>query len=166
MAGWLVGFMAYQPLLGYLMQNQSFFSAIIWVQVTGIQTDPLISARQSDLIIINKKERTCKIVDFAVLADHWVKLKECKKWDKYLDLVRELKKLWIMKVAVILIVSCAFVIVTKRLIQGLEGLEIRGLQHCWDRPECWEESWRYEESCCHSNSSGKLSASLMWKALK
>ena len=31
-----------------------------------IQTDPLISARRPDLIIINKKERTCRIVDFAI----------------------------------------------------------------------------------------------------
>ena len=36
--------------------------------------------------------RICKIVDFAVPADHRIKLKECEKKDKYLDLVRELKK--------------------------------------------------------------------------
>ena len=31
-------------------------------------------------------------VDFAVPADHWVKLKESENTDKYLDLARELKK--------------------------------------------------------------------------
>ena len=31
-------------------------------------------------------------VDFAVPVDHRIKLKECEKKDKYLDLVRELKK--------------------------------------------------------------------------
>ena len=41
----------------------------------NIQTDHLIPARRPDLIIINKKKkkkkkRTCKIVDFAVPADH------------------------------------------------------------------------------------------------
>ena len=37
----------------------------------GIQTDHLISARRLGLIIINKKKkRTCKIVNFAVPADH------------------------------------------------------------------------------------------------
>ena len=40
-----------------------------------------------------KKKRTCKIVDFVVSADPWIKLKELEKKDKYLDLVRELKKL-------------------------------------------------------------------------
>ena len=57
-----------------------------------IHTDHLISARRPDLIIINKQKKTCKIVDFAVPADHRIKLKECEKKNKYLDLVRELKK--------------------------------------------------------------------------
>ena len=39
-----------------------------------------------------KKKRTCWIVDFAVLADHRVKVKGSEKRDKYLDLARELKK--------------------------------------------------------------------------
>ena len=61
----------------------------------NIQTDHLIPARRPDLIIINnnkKKERTCKIVDFAVPADHRTKLKECEKKDKYLVFARGLKK--------------------------------------------------------------------------
>ena len=62
----------------------------------GIQMDHLISARRPDLIIINKKKkekkRTRKIVDFAVPADHRIKLKENIQKDKYLNLARELKK--------------------------------------------------------------------------
>ena len=92
-----------------------------------IQTDHLISARSQDLIIINKKKKsTCKIVDFAVLADHRIKLKESEKKDKYLDLARELKKLWNMKVIIIPIMIDAFGTVTKELLKGLEDLEIRG----------------------------------------
>ena len=53
-----------------------------------------ISARRPDLIIINKNKRICQIVDFAVPADHRIKLKECEKKDKYFDHARELKKLW------------------------------------------------------------------------
>ena len=41
--------------------------------------------------------RICKLVDFAVPADHRIKLKECEKKDKYVGLARELKKLWNMK---------------------------------------------------------------------
>ena len=43
------------------------------------------------------KVRTCRIVDFAIPADHMVKLKENEKRDKYLNLARELKKLWNMR---------------------------------------------------------------------
>ena len=63
--------------------------------------DHLILARWSDQVIVHKKKRTCWIVDFAVVAAHWVKLKESKKKDKYEDLARELKTLWNMKVTVI-----------------------------------------------------------------
>ena len=66
----------------------------------NIQTDHLIPARRPDLIIINKKKRICKIVDFAVPADHRINLKECAKKDKYFDLARELKRLWNMKVTI------------------------------------------------------------------
>ena len=80
-----------------------------------IQTNHLISARRPDLIISNKKKknRISKIVDFAVPEDHRIKLKECEKRDKYLDLVRESKKLWNMKVAIIPIVIDSFSTVTK-----------------------------------------------------
>ena len=79
-----------------------------------IHTDHLISAGRPDLIIINKKKkRICKIVDFAVPADHRIKLKESEKKDKYLDLARELKKLWNMQVTIIPIVIGAFGTVTK-----------------------------------------------------
>ena len=93
-----------------------------------IQTDHLISTRRPDLIIINKKKKKkiCKIVDFAVPADHRIKLKECEKRDKYLDLARELKKLWNMKVTIIPIVIGAFGKVTKGLLKGLEDLEVGG----------------------------------------
>ena len=42
-----------------------------------------------------------------------MKLKECKKKDKYLDIARELKKLWNMKVTIIPIVIGAFGTVIK-----------------------------------------------------
>ena len=92
-----------------------------------IHMDHLISARRPDLIIINqkKKKRICKIVDFAVPADHRIKLKECEKRDKYLDLARELKKLWNMKVTIVPIVIGAFGKIIKGLLKGLEDLEDR-----------------------------------------
>ena len=40
-------------------------------------------------------------VDFAVPVDYRINLKESEKKDKYLDLARELKKLWNMKVTIV-----------------------------------------------------------------
>ena len=93
----------------------------------NIQTDHLIPARRSDVIIINKKKkRICKIVDFAVPVDHRINLKECEKKDKYLDLARELQKLWNMKVTIVPIAIGAFGTITKGLLKGLEDLEVGG----------------------------------------
>ena len=54
-------------------------------------------------------------MDFAVLANNRIKLKESEKKDKYLDLARELKKLWNMKETIIPIEISAFGTVTKGL---------------------------------------------------
>ena len=45
-----------------------------------------------------QQKKTCRIVNFDVPADHRVKLKESEKRNNYLDLSRELKKLWNRKV--------------------------------------------------------------------
>ena len=65
-------------------------------------------------------------MDLAVPADHRVKLKESEKRDKYLDLARELKKLWNMKVMVTSTLTGAFGTVNKGLVLELQDLEIRG----------------------------------------
>ena len=67
-----------------------------------------------------------KIVDLAVLADHRIKLKECEKKSKYLELARKLKKLWNMRVTIVPIVIGAFGTVIKGLSKGLEDLEVGG----------------------------------------
>ena len=60
-----------------------------------------------------QKKRTYRTVNVAVLADHRVKLKEVENKDKYIDLARELKKLYNMKLPVIPIVTGALSTVTK-----------------------------------------------------
>ena len=88
------------------------------------QTDHLILARRPNLKNQQKK-RTSKIVDFAVPADHRIKLKECEKKDKYLDLARELKKknygTWRWR-----LYQSWFGIVTKGLLKWLDDLEVGG----------------------------------------
>ena len=88
-------------------------------------------ARRRDLIIISKKERTCRIVDFAIPVDDRIKHKEYEKRYKCLNPAWKLKKPWNMKVSIIPIVIGALGTVTKGLVQGLEDLEITGrMKHC------------------------------------
>ena len=87
----------------------------------GQKTKPYYNQRKK-----TKKNRTYKIEEFAIPADHRMKLKECENKDKYLDLARELKKLWTMKVTIIPIVICPLGTITKGLLKGLEDLEISG----------------------------------------
>ena len=46
----------------YVLENDTH--KLLWN--FEIQTDHLISARRPDLVIINKKERACRIMDLAV----------------------------------------------------------------------------------------------------
>ena len=82
--------------------------------------DHLIPARRPDLIIINKKREFVKLSTLQNKSD------ESEKKDKYLDLARELKKLWNMKVTIVSIVIGALGTITKGLLKGLEDLEVGG----------------------------------------
>ena len=55
-----------------------------------------------------------------------INLKVCEKKDKYLDLARELKKLWNLKVTMGPIVIGTLGTITKGLLEGLEDLEVGG----------------------------------------
>ena len=111
----------------------------------------------------NKKKRTCKIVDIAVPADHRVKLNQCEKNDKYLDLAREFKKLWNMKVTIIPIVIGAFGTVTKGLLKGMEDLEVGGREETIQTTALLRMARilrRVLETCGHL-----LSLKLQWKII-
>ena len=45
----------------------------------SIQTDHLIEARRPDLVAVDKKDRSCKIIDFAVPGDSRIEEKEKDK---------------------------------------------------------------------------------------
>ena len=103
-------------------------------------------------------------MDFTVPAEHRVKLIESEKKDKYLDLGRELKKLWNMKVTFIPIVIGALGTDIKELIKGIEDLEIRGRVKTIQTTVILRltrilrkvlETWG---DCCHSNFSERPSA--------
>ena len=67
----------------------------------SIQTDHVIEARRPDLVAVDKKERSCKIIDFAVPGDSRIEEKEKDKVEKYQELGRELQRIWNVKVKII-----------------------------------------------------------------
>ena len=89
------------------------------------QTDRLIPSKRPDLELINKK-KNCLIMDFTVPENHRVKMKESEKIDKYLDIARELKTLWNIRVIMMPIILGALGRVPKGLERRLEQLKIKG----------------------------------------
>ena len=78
------------------------------------------NSQRSEIIII------IIIIIILIIIIHRIKLKESEKKDKYLDLARELKKLWNMQVTIIPIVIGAFGTETKGLLKGLDDLKVEG----------------------------------------
>ena len=90
----------------------------------SIQTDHVIEARRPDMIIVEKKNNKCQIIDFAVPFDTRVDEKEKEKIFKYQDLARELKKLWNKKVKVIPVIIGALGTAPKALPKRLKEIGI------------------------------------------
>ena len=51
--------------------------------------------------MVDKKRRTCKIIDFAVSGDSRIEEKEKEKMEKYQDLRGELQKIWNVRLKII-----------------------------------------------------------------
>ena len=90
----------------------------------SIQTDHVIEARRPDLVVVDKKKRTCKIVDFAVPGDSRIKEKEKEKIEKYQDLRRELQKIWNVKVKIIPLVVSSLGAIPKQFGNRLKEIGI------------------------------------------
>ena len=60
-----------------------------------------LTARRPGMILIDKEHHECQKIDFTIPYDTRVHDKEVEKIEKYLDLARELKKVWNMRVAVV-----------------------------------------------------------------
>ena len=90
----------------------------------SIQTDHIIEARRPDLVVVDKKERICKIIDFAVPGDSSIEDKEKDKIEKYQDLGRELQKIWNVKVKIIPLVVCSLGALPKQFGNRLKQIGI------------------------------------------
>ncbi len=80
--------------------------------------------KKTKLSFNSQKEKKCHLF-FTILVYHWVKINKREKIDEYLDLARELKNMWNVKVTEITIVLGLFGAVLKCLEKKPEELEIR-----------------------------------------
>ena len=58
----------------------------------SVERDHVIEAQRLDLVVVGKKRRNCKIIDFVVPGDSRIEEKGKEKIEKYQDLRRELQK--------------------------------------------------------------------------
>ena len=94
----------------------------------SIQTEIKIDHNKPDLVLLDKKRRTCYIIDVACPFDTRIEKKEKEKFEHYTDLKYELLKVWktdVNKVYIIPIVIGALGTVTKNVAKYLEKIDFK-----------------------------------------
>ena len=91
---------------------------VLWNQ--GVHTETEVMANRPD-VTINKKEKTCILIDVAIPADRNIMQKEVEKKLKYKSLCIEIQRMWNMKCTIISVTVEAIRIVTKCLKKNLEA---------------------------------------------
>jgi hypothetical protein len=79
-------------------------------------------ANRPDIIIKNKQDKTCLLVDVAIPSDNNAIQKEAEKKLKYKNLSIEIQRMWNMKCFVIPVIIGATGIVSKSLQKYLETI--------------------------------------------
>ena len=86
-----------------------------------IQCDREIKARKPDIVVVNKNERSCAIIDIAIPGDMRVSEKEKEKIERYQELKTEIKRMWnIRSIKVIPVVVEALGSTSKKLKKCIE----------------------------------------------
>ena len=126
----------------------------------GIQTDHLISARRPDLVVTDKK-KLWTLLSRLTTEQNWKKVKRSistsallGNWKSYGTWRWRLYQSWLM----LLVQSPKDYWRDWWTWRLKDERRPSKLQHYWKRSEYWEESWRLEETCCHSNFSERPSA--------
>ena len=58
-----------------------------------IQCEREIKARKADIVVVNKNERNCAIIDIAIPGDIRVSEREKEKIERYQELKKEMKRM-------------------------------------------------------------------------
>ena len=93
---------------------------VIWDM--AVHTDRHIGANRPDIIIKDKVNSTCKLIDMTVPCDRNVSIKEMEKKSKYKDLEFEIQRMWKMKTEVIPIVIGALGTIRKGMEDNIRSV--------------------------------------------
>ena len=94
---------------------------VLWNQ--AVHTDREVTANRPDIIIRNRKERTCTLIDVAIPTDRNVVHKEAEKKLKYKSLCMEIQRMWKLKFTIIPVIIGATGTVTRSLRKNLETIQ-------------------------------------------
>ena len=87
---------------------------VLWNQ--AVHTDREVTANRSDIIIKNKKEKTCTLIDVAIPADRNVVQKEAEKKLKIKEFICiEIQRMWNLKCTIVPVITGANGTVTRSL---------------------------------------------------
>ena len=91
----------------------------------GVHTDGEVTASKSNIIIKNKKEKTCVLIDVAIPADRNVMQKVAEKKLKSKTLCRERQRMWNAKCVIMSVIIEATGIITKGFFKKKSGSRAR-----------------------------------------
>ena len=90
-----------------------------------IQCDREIKAKKLDVVVVNKNERSCAIIDMAIPGDITVGEQEKEKIERYQEIKREIKRMWNNRsINVIPVVVGALGSTSKKLKKCIEELGV------------------------------------------
>jgi hypothetical protein len=95
----------YEHLPKSVETSQGSKVTILWNQ--QVQTDRTIPNNKPDIIIHDNEKRPCMLIDVAIPGDRNVIKKEAEKILKYIDLTKEIQRMWNMKTNVIPVITGA-----------------------------------------------------------
>ena len=85
--------------------NENDSVTILWD--TPIHTDKTIAANRPDIVLKNKENKTCLVIDITIPLNTNTSVKTTEKLIKYKDLEIEVERMWGLKTTTVLVVMGA-----------------------------------------------------------
>ena len=87
-----------------------------------VHTDKTIKANKPDIIIKDKQEKTCMLLDMAIPSDRNTSVTVAEKLSKYKDLEIEITKMWGLKTTAVPVVIGALGAVNKGIEKHIDKI--------------------------------------------